>query len=331
MAGDGSFLDIVANMVGILILLVLVVGVRAAMVPAVPPDAESDSTPAVVDASQVDAVLTKVAYVQRDAYRTSLQAKELERSAAIRDEERIMVAETEARMRAEYEQMKAQLSDGDRSKHAQREALLATERELEELDLEYISLAATPAEVATLEHHPTPIATRVDKKPIYVEVRGDSIRYVPVLELLELSSSRRISSTQIGASRRDSDEGLSVYGPIAGYKLRLLKYRITSTNGQGQQASRYGRHAEFRPLDDALGENALEAQQARSQLSRALQIKPSATHFVELAISGDSGETVRALEKHLRSLNYRIGKSYKEEGTCLELKLVSRDVEHRAQ
>lgn len=331
MAGDGSFLDIVANMVGILILLVLVVGVRAATVTPALHESEDEATLAVVDPSQVDGLLNKVAFVQRDAHRVSNQAIELERAVATRDEERMLVAETEAQMQAEYEQMKAQLSDGDRSNHEQRETLMEAERALEELDLEFLGLAATPTEVETLEHHPTPIATKVEQKPMYVEVRGGSIRYVPVMELLELSSSRRITSTQIGATRIDSDEGLAEYGPIAGYKLRLLKYRVLGKNGQGQQLSRYGRHAEFRPMPDAVGETVAEAKQPNSYLSQALLVKPASKHFVELVISGDSGQAVRELEKHLRAKNYRISKSYKAEDVYLELKLVSRDVEHRAQ
>lgn len=322
MAGDGSFLDIIANMVGILILLVLVVGVRAAMSPTVAQGDQEETLEAAVDSADVEATIAEMKTLMSDAVSSAARAKYLEQSARALQQDRDHLAQSVARAEAEYQSRKSQLSSTDQSAIQRREALMEATRELEELDLEFAGVAAIPERVSDLEHVSTPVRARTEKDPITLEVHRGRIRVVPVAELVGLCEKKRVSTVQVGAQRFDSDEGLHAFGPISGYTMHRLKYRRILTNDRGQRASIVQMQAEFRPTDPNAGESVPQALAAGSLLRNALDNRPAETHFVKIWARGDSGDVARALEKYLRERRYQIDRVSAPQDRAVVLALV---------
>src|SRR5215467_1261972 len=84
--GSDSFLDVIANMVGILIILVVVVGIRVKQMPQVPKELD----PAIV--SELSARQTAAQNLERDVLDLNRQMEHVKQLMGIRSEERAALA-----------------------------------------------------------------------------------------------------------------------------------------------------------------------------------------------------------------------------------------------
>ena len=269
--GLDSFLDIVANLVGILIILVMVIGVHARSAIIAVATGETGATAAVDEAEQrrlrelgaVEGSLTDLAQqIHNVSYAIESQLDE-------RNQWQVLVSAGQESIR----QQAAQL-DEEQRKQMELESQIALEREeLANLqaDLEAAEHAEPPPQV--LEHMPTPLARTVFGAEEHFRLLNGRIVYVPVRELSELLQ----RDMEARVSRlRDADSLTEVVGPVGDFRLQYtLAKRQVSVNGQLGPAQREIVQLErytVIPMSDAPGETLAEAMHPSSlfmsQLSR---------------------------------------------------------------
>ena len=182
--GGDAFLDVVANLVGILVILVMVIGVRAqgAYVSADQPVAE-------VPAEQVVArerLRNESTRLETNANELQSQVDELNAIVKTRQVERQQLQVLLATARRELDERRQGLSEEEQQQvaaAAQSRELLA---ELEQLEAQRETLEADGARPIALEHLPTPLAKTVFGHEEHFRLKGGRLVYVPLNELTDL-------------------------------------------------------------------------------------------------------------------------------------------------
>ncbi len=252
--GQDSFLDIVANLVGILIILVVVVGASAsnrAHQTSVQPDAELESAyAATVDEIESESYLTQK--LQTDNQQLEQQIREQNQLAAQLASQRhrkLVQAETLRRQAEEIEsKIQAKLANFDQAtrESQQSQIKLATVEEalIAELDAtqaQTTALAASfkPVKNKQLKHYPNPIAKTVFSEEVHFRLADGKLTYVPLEQLLGLMK----DEWRFKAEQRltQLDHTVETVGPLDGFRLQ---YQLTAAEN-GPPGARQGRSISF--------------------------------------------------------------------------------------
>jgi hypothetical protein len=306
MPGQDSFVDVICNMVGILITLVVVVGMRVAQVVIEP---ATELTPAVAlttgfDAAKLQAELDEARAARRsaqDEIETSLlQAVDLRVNSQLIEARREQLSLVRAQVERDIEERRAKLdAAAQRQFDAQREIAEAQIR-LNELTQEQLSLLNDATNVEEIESVPTPLAKTVTGDEIHVRLKHGQLAVVPVDELLDAVEARGSSYLRGGLEQRN--EASDVYGPINGFRLRLSVERheeplpATAPRGAPRRAG-VVLQGVFVPTADELGMPLEQALLPTSQFSAALRARKSAVGAVTVWVYPDSYAQLRALKK----------------------------------
>ena len=295
-AGQDSFLDVVTNIVGILIILVMVIGARVRQV--MLETAEPIETPEIVElAGEVESRGQTLVSTEREIEDLQAQVRTLEAAVAGAGDARLELATAVAA---------AKLAVAERKSAADSAAVAAAERaarrrSLEEriqrcrLESEGLAHAATASTREVLAY-PTPIGRTVNGEEIHFRLAGGRVAYVPLEELFELAKvhTRRNSDsiTQL-ASRVVS------VGPEQGFALDyVIEAKVDAARGQVLIRSR---EWVVRPADVAVGEPVEQALQPQSRFRTVLGgVKPETT--VTLWCYPDSFEAYRQVRAELHRL-----------------------------
>ena len=294
-AGQDSFLDVVTNIVGILIILVMVIGARvhtlslsseAAASPTVAVTMEElqslaqEATSVEHELAELDMQLITLTAAANDAaigrmqLATAVAALEAERDArrSAVDEETALAAEQRARM-----------------EHLE-EAIASTEEEAEALKYE-------EAETEEVLAYPTPIGRTVNGDEMHFQLQGGNIAYIPLQELFGMARNRAQRHTGSLAQLTNHIESV---GPTQGFALDyVIETQVDQARGQILVRSR---EWVVRPQHQALGEPVNVALADGSAFRRRLsRLTPDTT--VTLWCYPDSFEAFRDVRAEL----YRLG------------------------
>ncbi len=294
-AGQDSFLDVVTNIVGILIILVMVIGARvhhisltAHQEPAKPVDAVLESEVAQLDES--------LASVESEIDELQMQKRLVEAaiegasSAKLQLATAVSAAKVElARRRAEADE--AQLARAERS--SRRRELEAS---IQACSLETESLKHQQATTAEVLAYPTPIGRTVNGEEIHFRLAGDRIAYIPLEELFEMAkrnTHRNVRSINDMASR------IETVGPTQDFALDyVIEAKVDQARGQVLIRSR---EWVVRPTDPLAGEAVADALKPGSRFRRTLGgVKPDTT--VTLWCYPDSFAGYRQVREELHRL-----------------------------
>ncbi len=241
--GQDAFLDIVANLVGILIILVVIVGSRshemAEAVVARSKSQQSDSsTP--IDESQLkqkvesyETELSRARSAQEESVKLEATLKQTDAQLALMDQERGKFMDLIALAREAWEEKKKEL---DQSTVARAEALSevsAAESQLKQLEATRTRLEKTPEQVVAVQHLPTPMAKTVFGEELHFRLKAGRLAVVPIDRLIhEIKSDFQRSA----AGNR---EGImeAVVGPIQGFVARYEMNKSRELVSQGGQTS----------------------------------------------------------------------------------------------
>lgn len=247
--GHDSFLDIVANMVGIVIILVMLVGVRVRHAPssAVVP---SETDPALIDAQAIEQSLTEENWALAD------EAARVAVEAAASRQRRDMLATLVAALEHRIRQRQEQLGVAEASNSAAATELAEARRQLERLRAEQARLAQVPEQTVVVESLPTPLSRTVDENETHFQLRGGYIAHVPVAKLVEhfKADARRKIGRLV-----DQPELTDTVGPEGGFRLRYTIVRRDIAPDVALATGRGGAYAELErwtliPVADLLGE-----------------------------------------------------------------------------
>ena len=300
--GHDSFLDIVANIVGILIILVMVTGlrVRNATVEAASADETLRAEAAALEKEQASANS-----MRRDVLDAAGKVQQLARERLLRQQERDRLATLVAAWEHKIEAHRCQL-DGDARRTFDLQVRLSDARaELESLRQEHAVAQAADAPPIRIESLPTPLSKPVDGREAHFQLRGGHVVFIPLEELLEefKEDARAKARTLL-----EQPELTDVVGPVGGFRLRYTLVRRQITDETAIAAGRAGTYATLSrwtliPMSGQLGEPLDVALGPSSRFRSALGQFNPARATITLWTYPDSFAEFRELKEEL----YRLG------------------------
>jgi hypothetical protein len=288
--GSDSFLDIVCNMVGIIILLVLVVGLRIKDAPI--SAAETASTEAAADASPLSPAL--------EPLQDSVHSQQAALANADQEKQALEEQLRTARRAAEAEEQQGrrlndQLTRAQQWQNDLQQALLAKQQQLRALAAAVQAVpGARPAKTVQLEAYPAPYLKKVEGKEAHFRVLGGRVVYVPFEELLEKAAPDARDKFFLSPG---STEIESMVGPVHGFNV---SYVLRRNKGMLDYCFT------FIPLSDRLGETVGEALAPSSQFRRILASKDPKSTTITFWTYQDSFEGFRQLRKEAYLLGYAV-------------------------
>lgn len=302
--GSDSFLDIVANIVGILIILVMVTGVRVKEFGS-EPAALPDGPPPDLQASQreVEALIDEQTQLATEAQRLltqreqqSLRVEEIQgRVAALRTTIADRTSDLQ-RQAAAHEQQQAQRLQEVQQQHGRLNGLL---EELEEA-------ANKPRKTVQIEPSPTPIAQSASGPEVHLQLLGGRLAYVPLEELAVLVKREIRGKMDL---LRTSPELSGVVGPVRGFKLRYTMERLsvpTDAARAGMIGAAQVTRITFIPDSQTLGVPLETCLARQSEFRRLLMQYDPARTTVTVWTYPDSFGEFRQLKKELYLLGFSV-------------------------
>lgn len=218
--GEDAFMDTIANLVGIMIILVVIVsakGYTAAQTLAreeVREKIEDLAVPSV-----------QAENLERDLAAQIEQLHRYEVETAYRNAERMTLVDRKTHLEQEINKRLEEL-DGETQRGFEQDAQAdELEKQLGELERQQGELPEVKKTVIALQHLPTPMAKTVFGKELHVMIRDGRLSVIPWDTLIEqLKINARSSASR--NSQRDKFE--DVLGPIDGF---LMRYRLISKSG----------------------------------------------------------------------------------------------------
>jgi len=305
--GQDSFLDIVANLVGILIILVMIVGVRAkdAMVQS----KTIEATPVKDDSSR----RTAVAIAQQTAVNLEANIGELDqkvelasRSVAMYEQQRQQIDLLTVQLKKQLDEQSQNLAAVDRDRLAQQAEALRLQQQLEDISRRRTAMQSAGRPQNKLEHIPTPLAKAVFNKEVHFRLLNGRLAFVPLDELqerLKAEAPRKVWKL------RDADEFTEVIGPVDGFRMRytLRKSRKIQNTSQGPVSQTRAELKSFTlaSVSDRLGEPLEEALQDSSQLSNRLADLDPNRVTITVWVYPESFRGFRTLKRYLFERGFR--------------------------
>ena len=262
--GQDSFLDIVANLVGVLIILVVIVGAQAT---SAWNDVERDSAVADEIASvdqQIVRASSTVKNLQADnhALESDIQTQSVLAAVASENRHKTLVSlevvrrEVEAQ-RKMLDQDQQQQFDRLREKAELQESLGRISRESKAL-----SVNAPSVETKTIEHHPTPISQTVFTNVIHVRLINGQLAVVPVDALTDqMQREWKVKADKL-RNQHGVSSTLETVGPIDNFRLQY----VLEASGNRVQLARY----QILALSGNLGQPTSEMMKSGSSFTQIL-------------------------------------------------------------
>ncbi len=294
-AGQDSFLDVITNIVGILIILVMVVGARVQKISLDAVRQTAADPNAALDA-EVGGLESTLVSAENEIQELQAQARMVAAAAELAADARLQLATAVSAAKVEIEQRK-QASSGAQVAFAER---AARRRELEaaiqKCTLETEAIGHRKATTAEVLAYPTPIGRTVNGEELHFQLAGERIAYIPIEELFDLA---KRNTQRRGSSIAEMSSRIETVGPVQGFSLDyVIEAKIDQARGQVLIRSR---EWVVRPADPVVGEPVAEALAPRSRFRGVLGgVKPDTT--VTLWCYPDSFAAYRQVREELHRL-----------------------------
>lgn len=293
-AGQDSFLDVVTNIVGILIILVMVIGGRIGQM-GLTTAAQGSARAAELEAelARLDAEL---ATAEGEIGALAMQGRAIAHETGAATEAQVRLATAAAAVKLEVEERKRSVDAA--VARAAESAARKTELEaaLAKCALELDGIAHLPATTKEILAYPTPIGRTVTGDEIHFRLDKGRIAYIPLTELFEQAKAQ---TQRRGGSLATMANRIETVGPVQGFSLDyVIEAKVDQARGQVLIRSR---EWVVRPMAEMLGETAEEALAPGSRFARVLaNVTPETT--VTLWCYPDSFETFRRMREELHRL-----------------------------
>ncbi len=282
--GEDSFLDTTANLVGILIILVVVIGTKTKLEAEAygRQMAESDPTPRLEEparAAQALAVSLQQQAVKQQEYELETAYRRAERDQLL------------ASVQLAREAVDVHLA----SLNQDRRIVLQQTQEIEKLESELQRIAELAGTDETrerpkivLEHLPTPMAQTVFNREMHVQLKAGQVTVIPWDRLVSLLKEQVPLAARRQASRNALEETL---GPVGGF---MMRYRMFAVPG-GFELDRF----ELETTAEAPTESMGQALSPAGRLRLELASRNPAETVVTVWVYPDSFEEFRQLKSRL--------------------------------
>ncbi|MDR1963721.1 MAG: hypothetical protein LBQ50_08075 [Planctomycetaceae bacterium] len=323
--GQDSFLDLVSNIVGILLILLMVAGIRAQNSLPEP----EEPTVQYADQPILAEIQTKYETFQEKeiaALKLREDVETIHEQTAILDEHIQSQARQYAEMFDMMTSVRAAIETVAEEKDQETKEKIETQRQLQEIETKLGQIGKTKQwlqsnrpKSTVIENIPTPISKAVGDKDREAHFRllGGKIVYVPFLELFE-KMRLEIAQNQHQYFKQKWSEGK--IGPLDQFYLEYLlaSYDIPMQDvyGSGVGKSLQLEYAEMVPVQEPLGEpfkNAITSPD--SELKRRLKMYRQDIYTITVWVYPDSFEEFVEFKKFLYSQGYRVAARPLELGT----------------
>lgn len=231
--GQDSFLDVVANLVGILIILVVVIGAHAG---ASWTDREQQTkhTEAIAELTETaDAMQQEAANRERHNLEVEAKINTEQAMARLRDAERDRLQLQVSMGQQMIDEQLAESSEKQRESLELTQQINAVESQLISLKRDHEAILAQETGPSVIEHLPTPIAKTVFSNEIHFRIKNQRLAFVPLNELVdEMRNEWRVKADNL----KFASETVETVGPIGGfrmqYKLALVDKTIAVEFGE---------------------------------------------------------------------------------------------------
>lgn len=302
--GHDSFLDIVTNMVGILIVLVMVVGLRIRNAPLqTEPDAAMRT-----EAADLARTLATENSLRDELLKTQAETQRLKAEAALRDAQRLLAARLAAQLEERLAQARERLDAARREEFDLSQAMASAQETLEELRRRAAQASSAPQEPEVIESYPTALSRIVDGPEVHFQLRAGRIAWVPVESLLWKARDDMRRKLPDFARHADLSASANVVGPEGGFRFRYEVQRFEEVVRRPEGPARREGVRMVRwsvvPVSSDLGEPVDAALGEDSAFRRALAGHQPAHTTVTVWVYPDSFESFRAIRKELHRLGY---------------------------
>lgn len=321
MGGQDSFLDIISNIVGILIILVMIAGVRAQNAPVAISSVEenqeeneieyADDTRLETLKNQYETSQEKIneALRLRDSIEaTAEQMEELAQQTELRQFEQAKLFNAMVELRAELN-IRAESKD-----QATRERL-ELQRQIQEIDAQLVEMERTRTWMASnrpkatvMENIPTPISKTVEDKEAHFRLLNGRIAYVPIRELMDKLNGE-VALNQNKFLRQPTSSG--IIGAIDNFNLEYLLVShdalIRDAYGTGIGKRLEIDHVNFVPVRDTVGQAIDEALTSQdSDFMKRLRGYRQDIYTITFWVYPDSFEHFRTVKQFLYERGYQV-------------------------
>lgn len=295
LVGDDCFMDTIANLIGILIILVMIVGARSYTSAKQVVANEIDQRR---EALQQPRELSRRIESDIDDQVEQMQRYEIE--LANRSMERMMLIDSVTIAKQDLEKRLEELNDENRVDAVSSLELTELQKQLADLLKQEGELLQQQQPAAILQHLPTPMAKTVFGHEIHLMLTKGLVTVIPWNELVET-----LKREARGAVQRNTQKSqiTNTLGPISGFSM---KYSLKSQSGMMSDGStmRMGRLVELDkfvlvPTTDILQETLDEALATSGRLRAELASHSDKNVTVTVWVYPDSFQVFRELKERL--------------------------------
>lgn len=294
-----SFLDIVASVVSVMIIMVMMTGLR---IKNTPPEAalSGEAARAAGDLAQKqsDEHLLRNEIEALDRERREVQAQTARR-ARERDKLSLAVTGLDQELRGARQKEASQKPDNGEIAFKVAEA----REQLEILNRQREAIEKSPTAAVQIESYNTPLARTVVGREVHFQLKNGRIAYVPLMELVD----RAVEDIKRRGHRLSEDEELTnTVGPMDGfymtYHIRMRQPTNAEIEEQHNRRPIIEDRFVLRPENGNLGETIDQALQPYSQFREALTSRRSKDATITLWTYPGSFDDFRRLKKELYQL-----------------------------
>jgi hypothetical protein len=301
--GSDSFLDVIANMVGILIILVMIAGLRAKQIAHIKPEHDPKAQ------AEITALNEEAQAIEREVLQLANEAAGLKELTAARHAERDSLGFLVAAWKHEIDERREKLDGKSREEYDLRRALSEAQADLDRKKLELTRKALIKPVAATkIETYPTPISHTVTGRELHFQLRHGRVAFVPMDELTKSFEEHARQRIEMLRSRNHVTETV---GPIGDFRLR---YTLEVTEVPGGRGGMVQARFTLIPVSSQLGEPVEQALGEHSDFRDVLQNANPRQTTVTLWTYQDSFAAYRAIKKDLYGRGYAVAGRPLQEG-----------------
>ncbi len=289
-AGQDSFLDVTTNIVGVLIILVMVVGMRR----------KTRSCrlhrlrrrPNWNRLASKQPLLSTTCGGWEPTLPPSIRRR---RQRAPRESLATMIAAAQK----ELDDQRAKLDAGKQEDFDLRRQVDEDHAVVDRDAGELKELESQKAPTIEVHHYPTPIARTVSGHEVHLQLSGGRISYVPIDEFVD---DVRTDMRSAGVDYNNIEDKVGVVGPRNGFEFRYTMAIVTE-RGRGVVGVR-AKEFQVVPVGMQEGETIERAMQPNSQFHRALAMHSPHDTTVTMWTYPDSFDTYQQLKEELHRLGF---------------------------
>ncbi len=283
MPGTDSFLDVIANLVGILIILVVVVGASAATAWTTRKMETVQENPSLTELKKKsEQVAAEALKYERDNRTLHSKIKAEQSLVAAKQQIRHQMLTVIESAKRQLDEKKNQLGQKSLQQFEQKSAINRLKHQLQLASYNVEALQRqNKVRIEKIDHYPTPVAKTVFNREYHFRLKNGRLVEVPLDALVQnVKSEMRVKAEKL--YRQESSSTVETVGPVGNFRLQYLlgaaTVDINTPNGPVKQRVVEFKQFVLLPIDDQAGDLLADALKTGSTFERFVhKLKPEKT------------------------------------------------------